>query len=63
MTTPTSENRTVRRERRLSIPEQHALRIARDTLRMPDAIAAVMGGPDKKTARKIVRRLTGAVEG
>ena len=32
-------------------------RIARDTLRMPDPIAAVMGGPTKDQARVTLRRL------
>lgn len=43
----------------LSVPDRHQLRIARDTLRMSDAMVAVMGGPDKATARKIIRELTG----
>jgi hypothetical protein len=63
MTTPTSEKRTVRRERRLSVPERHQLRIARDTLRMPAAIAGFMDGPTYEEAREILLRLTGAVEG
>ncbi len=36
--------------------EKHRARIARDTLRMPDPIAAVMGGMDKETAQKLVER-------
>jgi hypothetical protein len=43
----------------LTVPEKHQLKIARDTLKMPDAIAAVMGGPTKEEAREIIRRLTG----
>jgi hypothetical protein len=46
-------------KRELSVPEKHQLRIARDTLRMPDAMVGVMGGPDKAKAREIIRRLTG----
>jgi hypothetical protein len=34
-----------------STPEQHKLHIARATLRMPDAMAAVMGGPSKAQAQ------------
>src|SRR5262249_431021 len=48
-----------RARRQLSVPDQHALRIARDTLRMPDAMVGVMGGPDKETARRIIKSLTG----
>lgn len=47
------------RKRELSVPEKHQLKIARDTLRMPDAIAAVVGGPSKEEAREIIKRLTG----
>ena len=39
-----------------STPEEHATRIARDTLRMPDAMAGVMGGPSKEEARKRLGR-------
>ena len=42
---------------RLTVPEQHQLKIARDTLRMPDAMAGVMGGPTKEEAREIIKRL------
>lgn len=45
--------------KKLSIPEKHQLKIAYDTLRMPDAMAAVMGGPTKVEARVIIRTLTG----
>src|SRR5579864_791799 len=45
--------------RRLSVPEQHQLKIAIATLRMPDAMVGVMGGPNKEQAREIIRRLTG----
>jgi hypothetical protein len=37
-----------------STPEQHMLHIARATSRMPDAMAAVMGGPSKAQARETV---------
>jgi alkanesulfonate monooxygenase SsuD/methylene tetrahydromethanopterin reductase-like flavin-dependent oxidoreductase (luciferase family) len=45
--------------RRLSVPERHQLRVARQTLRMSDAMVGVMGGPNKSEAREIIRRLTG----
>jgi hypothetical protein len=41
----------------LSVPEHHQLAIARKTLKMPDEIVGVMGYPDKKQAREIIRRL------
>jgi len=47
------------RRRELSVPEKHQLRIARDTLRMPDAMVRVMGGPTKAEAKEIIKRLTG----
>lgn len=43
----------------LSIPEKHQLKIAKDTLKMPDAMARVMGGPTKEEAREIIKRLEG----
>lgn len=42
----------------LTVPEQHQLKIARKTLKMPDAIANVMGPPSKAEARAIIKRLT-----
>jgi hypothetical protein len=45
--------------RLLSVPDQHLLRIAKDTLRMNDIMARVMGGPSSEEARKIIKRLTG----
>jgi hypothetical protein len=47
--------------RAMSVPERHQLRIARDTLRMADPIARVMGGMTKDEARAVIRRLTGRV--
>jgi hypothetical protein len=38
----------------LTVAERHQLRIARDTLRMPDAMVGVMGGMDKETARHVI---------
>lgn len=45
--------------RELSVPEQHQLRIARQTLRMNDVMARVMGGMTKDEAREVIKRLTG----
>ena len=42
--------------RRLTTPERHQLKVARDTLKMSDAMAGVMGGPSKAEARRIHRR-------
>ena len=46
-------------KRALSVFDKHALKIARDTLRMPDAMLGVMGGPSKEEAAETVYRLTG----
>lgn len=46
-------------KRKLTIPERHQLKVARDTLKMNDAFARIMGGPSKQEAREIIRRLTG----
>ena len=43
----------------LSVPERHQLRIARDTLKMSDVGALIMGGPSKAEAKRIIARLTG----
>lgn len=51
-----------KRTRALSVPETHQLKIARDTLRMPDAMVGVMGGPTKAEAVEIVKKLTGKKE-
>lgn len=45
--------------RRLNVFDRHQLKIARDTLRMSDAGAAIMGGMDKATARAVILNLTG----
>ena len=41
----------------LTVPEQHQLRIARASLRMPGPMLGVMGGPDPRQAARIVRQL------
>ena len=43
----------------LSVPDKHQLRIARDTLKMSDVGARIMGGPSKEEARAIILRITG----
>lgn len=43
---------------KLSVPEQHQLRVARQTLKMSDMGARIMGGPTKQEAREIIKRLT-----
>ena len=43
----------------LTVPDKHQLKIARDTLKMTDAGAKVMGGPTKEEARAIIKKLTG----
>ena len=47
----------------LSVPDMHQLKVARDTLRMSDAGALIMGGPDKRASRRIILRLTGRFSG
>lgn len=44
--------------RHLTVPERHQLKIARDTLKMSDVGARIMGGPDKAEAKRIIARLT-----
>ena len=41
--------------KKLSIPEQHQLKIAKSTLRMSDVGSAVMGGMTKDQARDFLR--------
>ena len=48
-------------QRNLTTPEQHQLRIARDTLRMAPAMRGVMGGPTLEQAVATIQRLTGAL--
>ena len=43
----------------LSVPERHQLKIARQTLKMTEAGARIMGGPTHAEARKIIYELTG----
>ena len=43
----------------LTVPERHQLKVARDTLRLSNGMAVVMGGPTKHEARNIIMALTG----
>lgn len=44
--------------KRLTVPERHQLRIARDTLRHP-LKGKILGGMTVEEAREVVRQLTG----
>ena len=46
-------------KKKLTVPEKHQLKIARDTLKMNNVMAAVMGGMTKEEARRIIKRLGG----
>jgi len=39
-----------------TVAEQHQIKIAKKTLKMPDAVVGVMGGMNKEQAREILRR-------
>uniref|UniRef100_A0A6M3XVW0 Uncharacterized protein n=1 Tax=viral metagenome TaxID=1070528 RepID=A0A6M3XVW0_9ZZZZ len=45
--------------KKLSTPERHQLKIARDTLKMSDAGALIMGGMTKTEALNIINRYHG----
>lgn len=45
-----------RRKRELSVPEQHAMRIARETMRMHCIGARILGGPDHVDAARHLGR-------
>ena len=42
---------------KLTVPEKHQLKIARDTLKMSDIGASIMGGMTKEEAREIIKKL------
>lgn len=46
------------KKRKLTVPEKHQLRIARQTLKYSDAGARIMGGMSKADARKVIKQLT-----
>jgi hypothetical protein len=43
-------------KRALDMFEKHQLKIAKQTLRMPDPILGVMGGMNKAEAKEIIKR-------
>jgi len=43
----------------MDVFDKHQLKIARHTLKMGDASALIMGGPTKKEAREIIKKITG----
>ena len=43
---------------KLTVAEQHQLRIARQTLKMNDTMLAVLGGMTKEQAREVIKRLS-----
>ena len=49
--------------RALSVPDRHALRIARKTMTLSCVGAQCMGGPDHHEAAETIHRLTGAFVG
>lgn len=51
------------RTRNLSVPDKHALRIAKDSMNMNCAILGVMGGPNHREAVNVIHRLSGAIAG
>ena len=48
------------KRKQLTVPERHQLKIAKDTLRMPEAMVGVMGGMTKSEARRVIEKLEGA---
>lgn len=49
----------VERKRELTVPEKHQLRIAKQTINMPDAMVGILGGMTKQEAVEVIKRLTG----
>lgn len=52
-----------KRERSLSVPERHQLKVARGSMRMHCAGALIMGGPNHYQSARIIEQLTGAIIG
>jgi len=44
-------------KRKLSVFDTHRLKIARDTLKMPDEIANVLGGMNKAESRAFINKM------
>jgi hypothetical protein len=47
----------VKNPNNITVFERHQLRIAKQTLRTPDAVAAVMGGMTKKEANNFIAKI------
>lgn len=45
------------KKKKLSVPEKHQERIAKDTLKMSDVMADVMGGMNKKEAKDFLKSI------
>jgi hypothetical protein len=45
-------------KRNLSVFDKHQLKIAKDTLKMPDAMVAIMGGMTKEEAIELIKRFS-----
>lgn len=43
----------------MNVFDKHQLKVARDTLKMSDVGALIMGGPTKEEARAIILKITG----
>jgi len=41
----------------ISVPQKHQLKIAKDTLKMSDAGASIMGGMSKKEAKEFLKSI------
>ncbi len=51
--------RAMTKQRKLTVPEHHELKIARRTMKLTDQMITVLGGPSKSEARATIRRITG----
>jgi len=45
-------------KRKLSVPEKHQLKIAKDTLKMSPIMARIMGGMTIPEAKQIIKKLS-----
>jgi len=52
-------DRKMKGEITMDVFDKHQLKIARDTLKMSDAGARIMGGMTKDEARRVILRITG----
>ena len=51
------QDNVVEAKKALSVPQKHQLKIAKDTLKMSDAGAKVMGGMSKDEAKKFLKSI------